>query len=126
MGFETVKDAKTNVNEMDGLLGAAHLSHSLQGGFYLFCDEPAVLQEKRWVHSAFGPSLGCCHPPVRGHVTVGTAVPAKQIDSVKTWISSMQMPRACLSLLETEGTFLSPAMAFLCVTLDSGSPHCVN
>jgi len=50
--FKTVKDAKTNNNELDGLLGRACLNHSVQEDFYLACDALAVLNERK---KAYGP-----------------------------------------------------------------------
>lgn len=56
MGFKTVKDAKTNSNEIDGLLGTALLNRSVQEDFYLVCDALAVLNERK---KGYGPGRTC-------------------------------------------------------------------
>lgn len=63
MGFKTVKDAKTNSSELDGLLARAHLNHSVQDEFYLVCDALAVQSEKK---KGYG-SGGTCHQRVGQH-----------------------------------------------------------
>lgn len=100
MGFKTVKDAKTNGNEIDGLLGTGGLNHSVQEEFYLVCDALTVLNKRK---KGYG-SGRTCHRGMGQHqissIALGKAF--KAAVSVQCFLGCWAWASPC-SVTHTEG-----------------------
>lgn len=109
MGFKTVKDAKTNSSEIDGLSGTAALNHSVQEDFYLVCDALAVLNERK---KGDGPGGTCRRGRDQHHISsIAPGKAFKAAVSAQRFLGCWAWASLCL-VSRTGGRFISVLRAW--------------